>query len=146
MIDKLSIYIKNQLKDQERSIRWMARQMSISSVHLGAIINGKQSWTPNVLRQAAKALQIPLIQAYIMAGVISDADLKEYSIEQSLGDELVELLAKPGVREICHRIKRLLNTYPQYLDKIIPDLIRELDKEMAVCKMRLLDEKEKHKE
>ena len=141
--DKLSEYISDKLTKEDRSIRWMARQIDISNVHLGAIIEGRQGWSPKILKNVAKALSIPLLQVYVMSGLISDADLEQYSVEQSLGDELVQLLAVPGVREICHRIKRLINKYPHYSTQIVPSILSQLDRELAVCQMWARNEKKK---
>ncbi len=144
--DKLSEYISTKLIKEDRSIRWMARQIGISNVHLGAILEGKQSWSPKILKNVSKALTIPLLQLYVMSGLIADSDLEQYSIEQSLGDELVQLLSVPGVREICHRIKRLINKYPHYSTQIVPSILSQLDCELAICQMWARNDKKKKTE
>ena len=44
-----SIFIRKWLKENERSIKWLAQKVDISSVHLGSILRGKQAWTPKTL-------------------------------------------------------------------------------------------------
>ncbi len=136
MEDKLAKYIKRYLAEDGKSIRWMADQIGISGVHLGTILKGRQNWTWKVLSSAAKVLKITLLQAYAMSGLVTDADLLQYSLDQSLDDEVVELLAIPGMQKICLRTKRLIRTHPEYKDSILQDLSATLDRESALCQMR----------
>lgn len=141
MKDKLALYIEEKIEKDERSIRWMARKVGISNVHLGALLEGRQPWSSKILKNVARALGIPLLQAYVMSGLITDADLEQYSVEQSLGDELLELLAVPDVRDICHRLRRIIGKYPQYTDRIVPSVLASLEREMAICEMWSRSEK-----
>ncbi len=141
MKDKLALYIEEKIENEERSIRWMARQIGISNVHLGALLEGRQPWSSKTIKNVARALKIPLLQVYVMSGLITDADLEQYSVEQSLGDELMELLAVPGVREICHRLRRIIGKYPQYADRVVSSVLSYLEREMAICDMWSRSEK-----
>ncbi len=142
MKDNLSKYIRRYLAGDGKSIQWMSDRMGISSVHLGTILKGKQDWTWKVLSSTAKVLKIPLVQAYAMSGLVSDADLLRYSMDESLEPEVVELLTIQGMQRICHRTKRLISRHPEYKDRILQDLSEVLDRESAFCQMQDSDGEE----
>lgn len=136
MKNQFSNLIKEKLKEDKRSIRWLAQKVGISNVHMGYILNGKQSWRAETLQKTAKILKIPVIEAYLMAGFIAESDLEEHALGKKMNTELVKLFAVPGVREICNKVKLLFEKYPHDLNEIVRDLIVTLNKELAFRKMR----------